>query len=107
MKCLTRKKQHAYNHACATNTSHDWVEYKDIKRQCQHECRKCFNQYVSTLIDPSSNAITKYLWSYKKQEVRSHRSWYLKTSGIYLTDSQDKAQLLADYFTSVPHSRTN
>jgi len=55
IKCLTRKKQRAYNWACSTNSESDWVKYKDIKRQCQYECRKCFNQYVSTLIDPNSN----------------------------------------------------
>jgi len=65
IKCLTHKKQHAYNHTCAINT--DWAKYKDIKRQCQYKFRKCFNQYVFTLIDPNSNVITRWLWS--KQEA--------------------------------------
>ena len=58
IKRLTRKKQRAYNHARATNTEYDWAKYKDIKIQCQYECRKCFNQYVANLIDPNSNVVT-------------------------------------------------
>ena len=61
--CLTRKKQQAYNHARVTNIEYDWAQYKDIKRQCQYECHKCFNQYVSNLIDPNSNAVTKRLYN--------------------------------------------
>ena len=59
IKRLTRKKQRAYNHARATNTEYDWAKYKDIKRQCQYECRKSFNQYISNLINPNSNAVPK------------------------------------------------
>ena len=62
IKCLTCKKQHAYNHACSTNTEHDWAKYKDIKRQCQYECRNSFNLYVPNLIDPNSSAVSKCLW---------------------------------------------
>jgi len=53
-------KQHAYNHARATsNAEHDWARYKDINRRCQHECQKHFNHYVSNLVDPNRNAVTK------------------------------------------------
>ena len=56
IKCLTRKKQRAYSWAHSTNSA---PEYSDIKKQCQYEFRKYFNQYVSTLIDPDSNVVTK------------------------------------------------
>ena len=102
IKHLTRKKQRAYNHARATNTEYDWAKYKDIKRQCQYECRKCFNQYVANLIDPNSNVVTKRLWSYIKSKKLDHTGvGTLKHQGSTYTDSQEKADLLADYFSSV------
>jgi len=59
-----------------------------------------FNQYASTLIDPNSNAITKRLWSYIKSKKVDHTGVGTLRGSTY-TDSQDKAQLLTDYFTSV------
>ena len=75
---------------------------QDIKRQCQYECRKCFNQYVANLIDPNSNVVTKRLWSYIKSKKLDHTGVStLKHQGSTYTDSQEKADLLTDYFSSV------
>jgi len=94
--------QGAYNRTRATTSSHDWFKYKDIKKQCQHKCCKCFNQYASILIDLNSNAISKHLWSYIKSKKLDHTGvGTLKHQGSTYTNSQDKAQLLADYFKSV------
>ena len=102
IKRLTRKKQRAYNHARSTNTEHDWARYKDIKRQCQYECRNSFNLYVSNLIDPNSNAVSKRLWSYIKSKRLDHTGVStLKHQGSTYSNSQEKANLLAGYFSSV------
>ena len=99
IKRLTRKKQRAYNQARSTNST---PEYKDIKRQCQYECRKCFNQYVSTLIDPNSNVGTKKLWSCIKSKKLDHTGVStLKHQGCTYSNPQEKADLLAGYFSSV------
>ena len=102
IKRLTRRKQWADNHACATNTVSDWARYKDIKKLCQFGCCKCFNQYVSSLIDPNGNTITKRLWSYIKSKKLDHTGvGTLKHQGSTYTDSQEKVDLLANYFSSV------
>ena len=64
IKHLTRRKQRSCNHARLTNLCENWSKYYDLKRQCQRECHSAFNNYISTLVDPNSNAITKKLWSY-------------------------------------------
>ena len=100
IKRLTRRKQCSYNHAL--NLSEDWSKYYDLKRQCQHECRLDLNNYISTLVDPNSNAITKKLWSCIKSQKQDHTGVgplnYQRTT---ITDPITKANVLADYFSSV------
>ena len=79
-----------------------WAKYKDIKIQCQYECHTSFNLYVSNLIDPNSNAVSKRLWSYIKSKRLDHTGVStLKHQGSTYSDSQEKANLLAGYFSSV------
>jgi len=57
---------------------------------------------VSSLIDPNGNNITKRLWSYIKSKKLDHTGvGTLKHQGSTYTDSQEKADLLANYFSSV------
>ena len=65
-KRLTRKK-HAYNCACLTNLQADWLHYHDIKKQSQQGCRLSHNKYISSIVDPSSNTVTKRLWTLIKK----------------------------------------
>jgi len=102
IKRLTRRKQRAYNQACSANLPASWSKYYDLKRQCQRECRTAFNRYVSNLVDPSKNAITKRLWSFIKSKRQDHVSIStLKHQGETFVDAADKADLFADYFSSV------
>ena len=66
VKRLSRKKQRAYNRARMTDSPPDWSKYRDLKRQCQAECRQAFNNYISSMIDQNTNKVTKRLWSYIK-----------------------------------------
>ena len=68
IKRLSRKKQRAYNNACKTNEAQHWTKYYNLKRECQRECRAAHNKYVSNLVDPDKNVITKKLWSYIKSK---------------------------------------
>lgn len=80
----------------------DWSKYKDIKKQFQRECRQAYNAYLSTLVDPNSNTITKKLWSYIKSRKQDHTGiGPLKHQDILFTDTVAKADILADYFSSV------
>jgi len=102
IKRFTRKKQRACNQARHSNLSTDWSKYYDIKRQCQRECRTAFNKYVSNLVNPDNNSVTKHLWSF----IKSKRQDYigistLKHQGETFVDATDKANVFADYFSSV------
>ena len=59
IKRLFRKKQKACNEAKANKKTKDWDHYKSIKKKCQIECRKTYNNYVSTMLndDIKSNQI--------------------------------------------------
>ena len=59
LKRLARKKQRAYNCARPTNLQTDWLRYRDIKKQSQQGCRLAYNKCLSSLVDPSSNTVTK------------------------------------------------
>jgi len=97
IKRLARKKQRAYNRACSTNST---PKCKGIKRQCQYECRKCFNQHVSTLIDPNSNVVTKKLWSYIKSKKLVHTGVSTLNTRVVLTVTHRKRQT---YLQTISH----
>ena len=68
IKRITRRKQRAYNQALRSNLATDWSKYYDLKRECQCECCTALNRYVSNLVDPNKNIITKPLWSFVKNK---------------------------------------
>ena len=102
VKRLSRKKQRAYNRARTSDSPLDWSKYHDLKRQCQRECRQAFNNYISSLIDPNSSKVTKRLWSFIKSRKQDNTGiGPLIHQGTKFIDSEDKANVLADYFSSV------
>ena len=102
IKRLSRKKQRLYNRARLTNHPNDWSSYYEIKRLCQRECRNTYNDYVSRLVDPDNNAITKKLWSFIKSKKQDQTGiGTLKYQGKDHTDSLSKANILNEYFSSV------
>ena len=53
-------------------------------------------------IDPNSNVVTKKLWSYIKSKKLDHTGVStLKHQGFTYSNPQEKADLLAGYFSSV------
>ena len=100
IKRITRRKQCAYNQARRSNLATDWSKYYDLKRECQHECCTAFNRYVSNLVDPNKNIITKHLWSFIKNKRQDNVSVStLKHEGRTYVDATEKANLLVDYFS--------
>ena len=95
IKQLTRRKQCSYNHAHLTNLSEDWSKYYDLIKQCQCECHLALNNYISTLVDSSSNAITKKLWPYIKSRKQDHTGvGPLNHHDTTITDPIAKAKLM-------------
>ena len=102
IKRITRRKQRAYNQARRSNLATDWSKYYDLKRECQRECRTAFNRYVSNLVDPNKNIITKRLWSFIKNKRQDNVGVStLKHEGRTYVDATEKVNLLADYFSSI------
>ncbi|XP_065901865.1 uncharacterized protein [Dysidea avara] len=101
IKQLTRKKQRAYKRAHLTNSLSDWATYQDLKRLSQRECCSAFNNYVSSFIDENNN-VTKKLWSFIKNRKQDRTGIStLEHQGTTYTDSLSKANVLAEYFSSV------
>ena len=102
VKRLSGKKQRVYNRARTSDSPLDWSKYHDLKRQCQREYRQAFNNYISSLIDPNSNKVTKRLRSFIKSRKQDNTGiGPLIHQGTMFTDSKDKANVLVDYFSSV------
>ena len=73
----------------------------NIKRLTQQECRKAFNNYISSFIDAENNC-TKKLWSFIKSRGLDQTSiGPINYRGETHTDSLSKANAFADYFSSV------
>ena len=102
IKWFTSRKQHSYNHIRLTNLPEGWFKYYNLKKQCQRECHLAFNKYISTLVDPNSSAISKKLWPYIKSLKQEYSEvGLLNHQGTTITDPTAKANVLADYFSSV------
>ena len=67
----------------------------------QRECRKAFNNYISSFIDAENNR-TKKLWSFiKSRRLDQTNIGPINYRGETHTDSLSKANAFADYFLSV------
>ena len=46
----------------------------------QHQkisCRRAYNKYLSSLVDPNSNTVTKRLWTLIKNKKKDHTGEFL------------------------------
>ena len=101
IKKLSRRKQHVYNCARLSHHPDDWRLYHQLKKECQHECRKAYDSYVLSLVDCNNN-VSKRMWSYiKNKKVDYCGVAPLRYNDTLYTDSKDKASILNNYFTSV------
>ena len=102
IKRICRRKKRAYAQYRQTRSPAAWQYYKTPKNLAQKECRQAYNDYFSKLIDSSSTANSKKLWSYiKKQKLDQVGIPPLSHNGYTITDSTHKANILNDYFSSV------
>ena len=102
IKRLSRRKQNAYNKAKASKKTKDWDHYKSIKKKCQIECRKAYNNYVSTMLNNDIKSSPKRLWSFLKSKICDSTGVApLSKGGNNHSGSLEKANILNDQFTSV------
>ena len=105
IKCLSRRKQCAYDHArnSKTNEAQQWSNYYNLKRECQRDCHTAYNKYVSNMVDPNKNVVTKKLWSYIKNKRQDNIGGVgpLNFQGETHTDPLTKTNIFANYFSSV------
>jgi len=90
-----------YNVAKQSNCTLKWQSYKNIKKEVQQKCHAAYQKYISSLCD-ESGSVTKWLWSYIKQQQKDNCGIsFLKHNNVLCNDDTTKAQLLNDYFSSV------
>ena len=103
IKCLSKRKQRAYNHAHKTNQPRHWTKYHNLKKECQRKCRPAYNKCVSDMVDPSKNTVTKKLWTYIKSKRQDNIGGVgpLNFQGETHTDPLAKANIFGNYFSSM------
>ena len=90
-----------YNRARLSHHRDDWAQYYNLKRECQREYRRAYNNYVMGLVDDSNN-VSKRMWTYVKSKRTNHCGVApLKQNDETFNDPRDKAKILNNYFTSV------
>ena len=100
IKRLSRRKQNAYTKAKASKKTKDWDHYKSIKKKCKIECRKAYNNYVSTMLNNNIKSNPKRLWSFiKSRRCDSSRVAPLSKGGNNHSGSLEKANILNDQFS--------
>ena len=100
---LRRRKQRSYNKAKLSNLTSDWTKYKTLKRCMQTATRQAFNGYMHTMIPNSYRSGTKKKFH---RYIKLLRSDCVGIPPLFkddqtFTDSQDKADILNDYFCTV------
>ena len=104
LKRLSRKKKKAFRRSRqVTDKSHpDLIHYKDLKKEMQRECRKTYQTYVTDLICGEGSSVGKRFWTYIKNKRCDNTGVSpLLKDGVLHCDSQTKAALLNEQFSSV------
>jgi len=97
---LSHKKQHLYNLAIHSQSSHHWQAYYRLKKEISSTCRTAYNNYVSSMV--KGRHITKKLWSYIKHQRNDNYSISpLSDNGSMHTDPPEKAEILNSFFSSI------
>ena len=100
IKRHSRQKKKAYNKAKASKKTNDWDHYKSIKKKCQIECRKAYNNYVSTMLNNNIKSNPKRLWSFNKSKrCNSTGIAPLSKGGNNHSSNLEKNNILNDQFT--------
>lgn len=102
LKRLIRKKQRVYNQARCYHRDTDWLEYKSLQKEVNHELKYQHKSYVTNLISSSNNK--KSLWHYlktQKQDSNGIGTLINPHNGHIITDPTEKANVLNNHFKCI------
>ena len=90
-----------------TGKQKDWKSFHDIKKKAQKICHDTYNNYISDMLEEDSASNPKKFWSFiKSKRADSSGVAPLWREGILFSDSNMKANILNDQFTSVFSTET-
>ncbi|VDI42580.1 Hypothetical predicted protein [Mytilus galloprovincialis] len=103
IKKLTRQKKRSFEKARKTKRKSDFDRYHRLKAATQKECRKAYRDYINDIINPELSANPKRFWGFiKSKKCESVGVSPLKdTDGLTYSESEKKANILNDQFSSV------
>ena len=86
----------------ASRKESDWVQYKQLQKECQRESRKAYSSHVNDLVCEDQAGNPKKLYSFiKSKKCDASGVAPLSSNGINHSDSVKKSNILNDQFTSV------
>ena len=114
LKRAIRKKQCLYRKAKQLQTHESWAKFKSFRKASKSKLLEAYNDYVSNLLDPTTNpdhpTLGKRFWSFIKSMKKDNVGVSpLKENGIgeAVHDSKKKANLLSEQIKSLKRiSRT-
>ena len=96
---LTRKKEKCYARAAKTRKQADWDKFKIVRKIVDKELRRAHRSHVETV---TSTDDPKKFWRYVKSQRRNNSGvQVLKVDDIEITRDTEKAEALANQFSSV------
>ena len=99
---LTRRKHRAYNTHKRTKKDSDWARFTSLRKRVHRELRASYWDYVDNLLDPEIDKSNKKFWRFIKARKQDNTGIStLRENGRIITDSQEKAEVLNNQFTSV------
>jgi len=103
LKRLINKKKRVYNCAKCFHHSSDWLHYKNLLREVQHQLKSLQRTYFENLLTSSdSTSNNKRFWKYIKSRKHDNTGiGSLQSSSSAITDPFKKAELLNEQFQSV------
>ena len=104
VKRFARRKKRYHSRAIKLRTAEARDKFKAAKREVQSECRKAYFSYINSMItgDETEPGNLKRFWSFiKSKKCDNSGVAPLKRDGVAHSDSQVKANILNDQFSSV------
>ena len=95
LKRIARRKYRAWRKKNQTKHPKDEARFHELKKETRRTNRKCYRQYVRTLVEENSNNLYKLI---KNKRTDSMGVSPLKRNGLSFSDSKTKANILNDQF---------
>ena len=99
---MRRKQQRLYNKAKQSDNERMWSKYREFKKEYNKALRQAHNNHLTDIFSSDSDDNKKAFFKYIK-DLRRDRCGIspLKSEDKIVSDSQGKANVLSEYFSSV------